>query len=82
MMIARCHPNWLETFASIFVTYPKVTVAFCCVAAGEHDRATGFVPDFVRTGGRMLTTMHDARHVHDIGAGIVARRDMIEEWGL
>lgn len=74
-------PNWLETFASIFVTYPKVAVAFCCVEAGEHDRAAGFVPDFVRTGDRMLTTLHDARHVRGLGAGIAVRRDMIEEIG-
>jgi glycosyltransferase involved in cell wall biosynthesis len=74
-------PNWLETFASIFATYPKVAVAFCCVEAGEHDRAAGFVPDFVRTGDRMLTTMHDARHVRGLGAGIAVRRDMIEEIG-
>ena len=74
-------PNWLETFASIFFTYPKVAVAFCCVEAGEHDRAAGFVPDFVRTGDRMLTTMHDARHVRGLGAGIAVRRDMIEEMG-
>lgn len=74
-------PNWLETFASIFVTYPKVAVAFCCVQAGEHDRAAGFVPDFVRTGDRMLTTMHDARHVRGLGAGIAVRRNMIEEIG-
>lgn len=74
-------PNWLETFASIFVTYSKVAVAFCCVEAGEHDRAAGFVPDFVRTGDRMLTTMHDARHVRGLGAGIAVRRDMIEEIG-
>lgn len=74
-------PNWLETFAAIFVTYPKVAVAFCCVEAGEHDRAAGFVPDFVRDGDRMLTTMHDARHVRGLGAGIAVRRDMIEQIG-
>jgi glycosyltransferase involved in cell wall biosynthesis len=74
-------PNWLETFASIFATHPKVAVAFCCVEAGEHDRAAGFVPDFVRTGDRMLTSMHDARHVRGLGAGIAVRRDMIEEIG-
>ena len=74
-------PNWLETFASIFVTYPKVAVAFCCVEAGEHDKAAGFVPDFVRTGDRMLTTAHDARDVHGLGAGIAVRRDMIEAIG-
>jgi glycosyltransferase involved in cell wall biosynthesis len=73
--------NWLDTFASIFVTHPKVAVAFCCVEAGEHDRAAGFIPDFFRSGDRMLTTMHDARHVRGLGAGIAVRRDMIEEIG-
>ena len=74
-------PNWLETFASIFLAHPKVAVAFCCVEAGEHDRTTGFVPDYVRTGDRMLTTMHDARHVRALGAGMAVRRNMVEEIG-
>jgi glycosyltransferase involved in cell wall biosynthesis len=74
-------PNWLETFASIFAAHPKVAVVFCCVEAGEHDRTAGFVPAFVRTGNRMLTTMHDARHVQGLGAGIAVRRSMIEEIG-
>jgi glycosyltransferase involved in cell wall biosynthesis len=74
-------PNWLETFGSIFAMHPKVAVAFCCVEAGEHDRAAGFVPDFVRSGERMLTTMHDTRHVRGLGAGIAVRRDMIKEIG-
>ena len=39
-------PNWLETFASIFATHPKVAVAFCGVEAGEHDRTAGFIPDY------------------------------------
>src|SRR5262245_42841550 len=51
--------DWLEAFAAIFATHPKVAVAFCCVEAGEHDRTTGFIPDFVRKGERMLTSMHD-----------------------
>jgi len=74
-------PNWLETFASIFVTHPKVAVAFCCVEAGEHDRTAGFVPDYVRTGERVLTSIHDTRHVQSLGAGIAVRRNMIEEIG-
>jgi glycosyltransferase involved in cell wall biosynthesis len=74
-------PDWLETFASIFAAHPKVAVAFCCVEAGEHDRTAGFVPDYVRAGDRMLTSMHDARHVRGLGAGIAVRRDMIEEIG-
>jgi len=74
-------PNWLETFASIFVMHPNVAVAFCNVEAGEHDRSAGFVPDFVLTGDRMLTTMHDARHVRGLGAGIAVRREMIEKIG-
>jgi len=74
-------PNWLETFASIFATQPKVAVAFCCVEAGEHDRTAGFVPDYVRTGERMLTSTHDARLVQGLGAGIAVRRNMIGEIG-
>jgi GT2 family glycosyltransferase len=61
--------------------HPKVAVAFCCVEAGEHDRTAGFVPDYVRTGDRVLTTMHDARHVRGLGAGMAVRRNMIEQIG-
>lgn len=74
-------PGWLETFASIFDLHSNVAVAFCCVEAGEHDRAAGFVPDYIRVEDRMLTSMHDARHVRGLGAGIAVRRDMIEELG-
>jgi glycosyltransferase involved in cell wall biosynthesis len=73
--------DWLETFASIFVAHAKVAVAFCCVEAGEHDRKAGFIPDYVRTGDRVLTSMHDARNVQGMGAGIAVRRSMIEEIG-
>jgi GT2 family glycosyltransferase len=74
-------PNWLETFASIFAAHPKVAVVFCCVEAGEHDRKAGFVPHYVFTGDRILTSMHDARQVQGLGAGIAVRRSIIEEIG-
>jgi glycosyltransferase involved in cell wall biosynthesis len=74
-------PKWLEEFASIFSTHLKVAVAFCVVEAGEHDPTAGFIPDYVFTGERMLTTMHDARHVRGLGAGIAVRRNVVEEIG-
>jgi glycosyltransferase involved in cell wall biosynthesis len=74
-------PDWLEKFASIFAAHPKVAVAFCGVDAAEHDPTAGFIPDFVPDGDRMLTTMHDARHVHGLGAGIAVRRNMVEKIG-
>jgi glycosyltransferase involved in cell wall biosynthesis len=74
-------PNWLEEFALVFATYPKVAVAFCGVEAGEHDPTAGFIPDYVLSSERMLTTMHEARHVRGLGAGIAVRRYMIEEIG-
>lgn len=74
-------PNWLETFAAIFATHPKVAVTFCGVEAGEHDPTAGFIPDYVFNGERMLTSMHDARHVRGLGAGIAVRRNIVEEIG-
>src|SRR5262249_35025800 len=56
-------------------------VAVCCVEAGEHDRTAGRGPDFVRTGDRILTSRHDARHVRGLGAGMAVRRNMVEEIG-
>jgi glycosyltransferase involved in cell wall biosynthesis len=73
--------NWLETFASIFVAHPRVAVTFCSVKAGEYDRKAGFIPDYIRTGDTILTSMHDARNVHGMGAGLAVRRSMIEKIG-
>lgn len=74
-------PCWLETFDSIFAKYPNVAVAFCNVDAAEHDATQGFVPDYVRTSDRMLTTVHDTRHVRGLGAGMAVRRSMVERIG-
>ena len=74
-------PHWLETFASIFAAHANVAVAFCCVEAGEHDSTAGFVPGFALKGERMLTTTHDARDVHGIGAGIAVRRSNVTNLG-
>jgi glycosyltransferase involved in cell wall biosynthesis len=73
--------NWLESFASIFAADPRVAVAFCCVEAGEYDRTAGFIPHYVRSGDRVLTSIHDARNVQGMGAGIAVRRSMIEKIG-
>jgi glycosyltransferase involved in cell wall biosynthesis len=74
-------PDWLTAFASIFAANARVAVAFCRVEAGEHDRKAGFVPDYVLHGERLLTSMHDARNVHGMGAGVAVRRSMIEDIG-
>jgi glycosyltransferase involved in cell wall biosynthesis len=73
--------NWLETFASIFVTHPGVAVAFCCVKAGEHDRKAGFIPDYDRNGDRVIISKHGARNLRGMGAGVAVRRSMIEKIG-
>jgi len=73
--------RWLETFDQIFAEHPKVAVAFCSVEPAEHDPTQGFIPDFVRTSDRVLTTMHAARHVRGLGAGIAVRRCMVEKLG-
>jgi glycosyltransferase involved in cell wall biosynthesis len=72
---------WLEKFEEIFAAHPNVAVAFCNVEAAEHDPTQGFVPDFVRSSERLLTTAHDARFVRGLGAGIAVRRSMIEKIG-
>lgn len=74
-------PRWLEMFDAIFAKYPNVAVAFCVVEAAEHDPVLGFVPDYVHTDDRMLTTAHDARRVRGLGAGIALRRSMVERLG-
>lgn len=71
-------PNWLETFEGIFAKHVNVAVAFCVVEAVEHDKTLGFVPDYVRVGGTLLTSAHDARRVHALGAGSAVRRTVIE----
>ena len=74
-------PRWLETFDTIFAKYPNVAVAFCNVEAAEHDKTQGFVPDYVRTCDRLLTSAHDARHFRGLGAGMAVRRSIVEKLG-
>lgn len=74
-------PHWLEIFDSTLAKYPMVAVAFCNVAAADHDPLLGFVPGFERIGDRMLTTPHDVRRVRGLGAGMAIRRRMVESMG-
>jgi glycosyltransferase involved in cell wall biosynthesis len=73
--------DWLETFVTIFAKHPQVAVAFCVVKAAEHNPVLGFIPDYIRSGDRVLTSAHDARLVRGLGAGLAIRRSMVESLG-
>ncbi len=73
--------DWLEKLAAIFDRNPKVAMAFCNVAAGPHDESAGFIPAYMRTDDKLVTTSRDKCSARGIGAGMAVRRAVILKLG-
>jgi glycosyltransferase involved in cell wall biosynthesis len=72
--------DWLARMAACF-DHPKVAVAYCNVLAAPHDALAGFVPDYVRQGEQLMTTLRDKCRPNGIGAGMAVQRRVVEELG-
>jgi glycosyltransferase involved in cell wall biosynthesis len=72
--------DWLARMASCF-DHPNVVVAYCNVLAAPHDAHAGFVPDYVRQGDQLMTSLRDKCRPNGIGAGMAIKRRVVEELG-
>ena len=70
-------PHWLETMAAAFAAHPDVAVAFCNVEAVPYDAKAGFIPAYVRSGSKLLSSGLDKCRARGIGAGIAVRRPAV-----
>jgi GT2 family glycosyltransferase len=74
-------PDWLERMAQVFDENPQAAVAFCNVDAAPHDRDAGFIPAYLRTESKLLTTIKDKCRARGIGAGLAVRRPVVQALG-
>lgn len=66
--------DWLAVMDATFADAPRVTVAFCNVAAAPHDTTQGFIPAYMRKDSKLVCTFWDKCRARGIGAGIAVRR--------
>jgi glycosyltransferase involved in cell wall biosynthesis len=70
-------PGWVAAMGRELRATPAATIVFCNVVAGPFDPSLGYVPVFVRSTDRVLTTLADAARGLGLGAGMALRRDAI-----
>lgn len=74
-------PDWIRTMAAGFEKHPKIAVVYSNVVAAPHDVSQGFVPDYVRQGEQLITSIRDKCGPNGIGAGMAVRRSLVESFG-
>jgi glycosyltransferase involved in cell wall biosynthesis len=74
-------PEWLSCMRSLFERSPPVSVAFCNVVPGPHDRRLGFIPSYRRNGTVIVTSILGKCTARGIGAGMAVRRDAVLSLG-
>jgi glycosyltransferase involved in cell wall biosynthesis len=73
--------SWLATLEDVFLAHREVGVVFCNVAAADHDRSTGFIPDYVRQSTVLVKRVRDKARARGIGAGMAVRRQTALDLG-
>lgn len=73
--------EWIRVMAAGFEKHPKVAAVYCNVLAAPHDPLAGFVPDYVRQGEQLITSVREKCRPNGIGAGMAVRRSVVETLG-
>ena len=68
--------DWLDALVRVFAGDPEIGVIFGNVVAGDHDRAVGFVPAYVRSDTVVARTIRDKHKIEGMGACMAVRRDV------
>jgi glycosyltransferase involved in cell wall biosynthesis len=74
-------PGWPLAMGEALARQPAAAIAFCKVVGVEHDRAAGYVPEFLPTHDRTLKRIGDVVKGHGIGAGMALRRQVLLDLG-
>jgi GT2 family glycosyltransferase len=70
-------PDWVAAMGRELRAAPDATIVFCNVVAGPFDPRAGYVPVFVRSTDRVLSSLADAGRGLGLGAGMALRRDAV-----
>jgi glycosyltransferase involved in cell wall biosynthesis len=74
-------PNWVAVMSRLLDDHPMVGMLFCNVVAADHDPSAGFIPAYVRTGDRIVTSAWQKCTARGIGAGMAVRKPMAQAIG-
>lgn len=70
-------PGWVTEMGRELRDATDTTIVFCNVVAGPFDPNAGYVPVFVRTTNRVLSSLADAGRGLGLGAGMALRREAV-----
>jgi len=70
-------PGWVAAMGRELRAAPQATILFCNVVAGPFDPSAGYIPVFVRSTDRVLSSLSDAGRGLGLGAGMALRRDAV-----
>ncbi|MEL6554553.1 MAG: glycosyltransferase family A protein [Cyanobacteria bacterium J06621_11] len=74
-------PQWIESIATTFTMYPKVTMLFGNVLPGQHDPAIGFIPTYCRNRLKIVSNPLNKPQVDGLGACMAMRKRVWETFG-
>ena len=73
--------GWLSCLAETLDRHEDVGVVYSNVAAGPHDAAAGFVPDYTNAQDRVVSTVIGKVRARGIGASMAVRREVFQSIG-
>lgn len=73
--------DWLNAVEDIFSKYPQVTVVFCSVDPGPHDRTKGSIPYRHYSKDKIYRSVTQYFNTAGMGAGMSVRKSAILKWG-
>jgi glycosyltransferase involved in cell wall biosynthesis len=73
--------DWLKAVEDVFRQYPQVTVVFCSVDPGPHDRTQGSIPYRHYSKDKIYRSITQYFNTAGMGAGMSVRKSAILKWG-
>jgi glycosyltransferase involved in cell wall biosynthesis len=74
-------PCWVVNMARILEEQPTAAVVFCNVVAGPYDIRAGYVPTYEVRRNRLLRSIGACRDGLGFGAGMIFRRQVVNQLG-
>ena len=73
--------HWLNAVEDVFWKYPRVSVVFCSVDPGPHDRKQGAIPYRHYAKDKIYRSVTQYFNTAGMGAGMSVRKSAILKWG-
>jgi glycosyltransferase involved in cell wall biosynthesis len=73
--------QWLQSVEDVFRKYPQVSVVFCSVEPGPHDRDQGSIPYRHYSQDKIYRSVLQYSNTAGMGAGMSVRKSAVLKWG-